>query len=130
MEAPFLYGNGRDVHYSLSMSKRGADIPVEFCLSYGTHCFHHLAADGACLAGGQVTVVAIGQIDADLAGCLHLELVHCLPCLGDVQLIVIVAHNRSLPFGFPESQVAFRQESFFSFRNPILSQRKFRISGV
>jgi len=31
----------------------------------------HLAADGTCLAGGQVTVVAVGQVDADLeAACI------------------------------------------------------------
>ena len=76
-----------------------------------------------------MAVAAALQVDAHLLGGLHLELVHGLPGLGDVELIVIVAHNRSLLFGFPESQVAFRQESFFSFRNPILSQRKFRISG-
>ena len=51
-----------------------------------------------------MTVVAVGQVDADLGCCLHLELVHCLPCLGDVQLIVIVAYIRSLLSGL---------ESFF-----------------
>ena len=29
----------------------------------------HLAADGAGLTGGQVTVVAVGQVDADLPWC-------------------------------------------------------------
>ena len=38
----------------------------------------HLVADGTGLAGGQVTVVAIGLVDADLRSGLHLELVHSL----------------------------------------------------
>ena len=42
--------------------------------SYGTAFFDHLAADGASLTGGQVTVVAALQIHADFLGCLH----HCL----------------------------------------------------
>ena len=60
------------------------------------HLLDHLAADGAGLTGGQVTVVAVGQVDADLLSSLHLELVHSLTGLGDVELVVIVAHNRSL----------------------------------
>ena len=67
--------------------------------SYGTILFYHLTADGTCLAGGQVAVVAVGQVDADLGSCLHLEAVHSLTGLGDIQLvIVIVAHNQSLLF--------------------------------
>ena len=37
--------------------------------AYGPVIFDHLAADGACLAGGQVAVVAIGQVDADFPWC-------------------------------------------------------------
>lgn len=33
------------------------------------HLLDHLAADGAGLAGGQVAVVAVGQIDAHLPWC-------------------------------------------------------------
>ena len=33
------------------------------------HLLDHLAAHGAGLAGGQVTVVAIGQVDADFPWC-------------------------------------------------------------
>ena len=33
------------------------------------HLLDHLATDGAGLTGGQVTVVAVGQIDADLPWC-------------------------------------------------------------
>ena len=51
---------------------------LKFHASYGTHVLDHLTADGACLAGGQVTVVAVGQVDADFGSCLHLELVHGL----------------------------------------------------
>ena len=34
--------------------------------SYGTHLLDHLAADGAGLLGGQVAVVALLEVDADL----------------------------------------------------------------
>ena len=37
--------------------------------SYGTILFDHLAADGAGLAGGQVTVVAVLQVDANFPWC-------------------------------------------------------------
>ena len=40
--------------------------PVERLGSYWTHVFDHLAADGAGLAGGQVAVVALLQVDANL----------------------------------------------------------------
>ena len=33
------------------------------------HLLNHLAADGAGLAGGQVTVVTVGQVNADLPWC-------------------------------------------------------------
>ena len=34
--------------------------------SFGTHLLDHLAADGTGLAGGQVAVVALLEVDADL----------------------------------------------------------------
>ena len=37
--------------------------------SYGTHLLDHLAADGAGFAGGQVTVVTVGQVHANLPWC-------------------------------------------------------------
>ena len=37
--------------------------------SYGPHLLDHLAADGAGFAGGQVAVVAVLQVDADLPWC-------------------------------------------------------------
>jgi hypothetical protein len=46
-----------------------------------------------------VTVVAIGQVDTDLAGCLHLEAVHSLTSLRDIDL-VIVLHIQFSPFAF------------------------------
>mgnify|MGYP007047218525 CR=1 FL=1 len=46
--------------------------PVISCKSrssYGAHVLDHLAADGAGFAGGQVAVVAVLQVDADLPWC-------------------------------------------------------------
>ena len=51
---------------------------VECKGSYGTAFFDHLAANGASLAGGQVTVVTVSQINADFLCSLHLELLHSL----------------------------------------------------
>ena len=116
------------------MSEGSMDISVEFCSSYGTHLLDHLAADGACLTGGQVTVVTIGQVDADLGSCLHLELVHGLTCLGNVQLIVVLStHCDFSPFDLwivSGKQDTFRMESvFFSFRMPSLTKEKKAMSG-
>ena len=44
-------------------------IALKFHASYGTIVLDHLAADGAGLTGGQVTVVAVLQVDADLPWC-------------------------------------------------------------
>ena len=38
--------------------------------SFGTHLLDHLAADGTGLAGGQVAVVALLEVDADLPWCV------------------------------------------------------------
>ena len=112
----FLYQYCCYVLHNLFMTHSSPESSVEFCLSYGTHCFHHLASYGAGFTGGQVTVVAALQVDADLGSCLHLELVHCLPCLGDIQLVVVLAaHSYSLLFKFPERQVAFRSGELLFF---------------
>ena len=65
-------------------------MPVICRASYGAYVLDHLAADGAGLTGGQVTVVAVGQVHAHLAGSLHLELVHCVTGLGNVDLVVVL----------------------------------------
>jgi len=55
------------------------------------HLLDHLAADGTGLLGGQVAVVALLQIDANLTGGLHLELVESFLCFG-YELLVGVRH--------------------------------------
>ena len=52
------------------MSRSNPAIPLIFHASYGIHLLDHLAADGAGFAGGQVTVVAVGQVHANLPWCL------------------------------------------------------------
>ena len=80
--------------------------------SYGTILFDHLAADGAGCAGGQVTVVASGQVDAHFLSSLHLEAVHCLTGLGDIDLVVVrVAHFRTL-LCFLRKENTFRRKRF------------------
>ena len=55
------------------------------------HLLDHLAAHGTSLTGGQVAVVALLQVDADLGSGLHLELVESLASAGDNSLIGTVS---------------------------------------
>ena len=48
------------------MSHRSPALPFGVHASYGPNLLDHLAADGAGLAGGQVAVVALLEVDADL----------------------------------------------------------------
>ena len=96
-----LDGNCGYVLHGLRMTRCNTVMPLIFRSSYGTHLLDHLAADGAGFAGGQVAVVALLEVDADLIGGLHLELVHGLLGLGDVDAVagrIVAAHNRSLLF--------------------------------
>ena len=52
------------------MSRGNAAVSVIARNSYGAHLLDHLAADGAGFPGGQVTVVAFLQVDANLPWCL------------------------------------------------------------
>ena len=69
-----------------------------------SHFFDHLAADRAGLAAGQVAVVALLQVHADFRSGLHFELVHCLPGIGDVQLVVVVAISWAASAAYGGSQ--------------------------
>ena len=87
-----------DILYMTHCNPILSDIIYGSC---GTYVLDHLATDGAGLAGGQVAVIALLEIDAHLVGGLHLELVHSGLGLGDIQLVGrIVAHDRSLLLSF------------------------------
>ena len=64
-----LYGYCRYVLHSLYVTYGNTVMPIKSRSSYGTHVLDHLAADGAGFTGGQVTVVAVGQVDADFPWC-------------------------------------------------------------
>ena len=68
--------------------------------SFGTHFLDHLAADGAGLAGGQVAVVAVLEIDAHFSSGLHLELVHSGLGLRDVELVIVLSRHDDFSFLF------------------------------
>ena len=53
------------------MARSDSILPLEFRSAYGTHLLYHLPANGACLTGSQVAVVAVGQVDADLPWCTY-----------------------------------------------------------
>ena len=53
------------------------------------HLLDHLSADRTGLAGGQIAVVTLLEIDAHLRGGLHLEAVKRVACLGDNTLVCV-----------------------------------------
>ena len=62
----FLYADPHYVPHRLHMPLHDPVISCKSRGSYGAHVLDHLAADGAGFAGGQVAVVAVLQVDADL----------------------------------------------------------------
>ena len=94
------------------MSHRSSTFPFILHSSYGTDIQDHLAADGAGFPGSQMAVVAIGQIDAHFLSDKHLEAVHGLTSLRNIDLIVVgIAHNRFSPFHFLRKPT-FRRKCF------------------
>lgn len=65
----FLYADPHYVPYCLHMPFHDPVVSCKSRSSYGAHVLDHLAADGAGFAGGQVAVVAVLQVDADLPWC-------------------------------------------------------------
>ena len=65
-----LYCHRHYVLHPLTMPHRSPALPLKPRTSYGAHLLDHLAADGAGLTGGQVAVVAVLQIHADLPRCI------------------------------------------------------------
>ena len=103
-----LWDKPEYVPYAVAIIRSDPTFSGKNFASLGYPVLDHLAAHGAGLAGSQMAVVAVGQVDADFACRLHLELVHGFLSLRNVQLIVIVAHIRSLLFTIPEREVTFR----------------------
>ena len=65
----FLYADPHYVPHRLHMPLHDPVISCKSRGSYGAHVLDHLAADGAGFAGGQVAVVTVLQVDADLPWC-------------------------------------------------------------
>ena len=64
--------------------------------SFGYTCFDHLATDAACLTSGQIAVVALLKVYANLIGSFHLELLKGL-------LSLLVCHFDSPSPAYPPS---------------------------
>lgn len=60
---------GSYVLNNLYMTRCNSIVSDIICGSYGTYVLDHLAADGAGFPGGQVAVVAVGQVDAHFPWC-------------------------------------------------------------
>ena len=56
--------------------------PLKPRASYGCHVLDHLTADGTCLLGGEIAVVALLEVDTNLICCFHLKLVQSFLCFG------------------------------------------------
>ena len=124
----YLNADGCYVLHSLHMSHSSTALPLIFCSSFGTNLLDHLAADRAGFPGGQVAVVAIGQVHAHFLCSLHLETVHSLTGLGNVQLVVVrVAHIESL-LCFLRKDNAFRRKHFL-FRTYSLTKVESCMNG-
>ncbi len=67
-----------------------------------------------------MAVVAVLQVDADFLSDKHLEAVHCLTGLGNVQLVVRVDHFCSLLL-LSSDENTFRRKHFL-FRNHSLTK--------
>ena len=80
------------------MARGRAAAAGETHSSYGTHLLDHLAADGAGLAAGEVAVIALLQVDADLTGRLHLEAIHGLAGVRVHEVVAVGGHTITSPF--------------------------------
>ena len=69
MAQMLLNNNTKDVLNTVGITGRNPTDSLKLFSSSGTNVLDHLAADGAGLTGGQVTVVAVGQIDTDFPWC-------------------------------------------------------------
>lgn len=66
---PGLNPQGCDVGNFLYVPRSSAALSDKVRTSPGAHFLDHLAADGAGFPGGQVTIVAVGQVDAHFPWC-------------------------------------------------------------
>ncbi len=62
------------------------------------HLLDHLAADGAGLTAGEIAVVTVFQVNADLSSGLHLEPIHGGASLRDIDPIGLISHCVASPF--------------------------------
>ena len=117
--------------YSMYRRKTAGFALLHALLVSLDHLFDHLAADGTCLTGGQVTVVTIGQVDAHFGCSLHLEAVHCLTGLRNIDLIVVLHSTLSFCLRILlnsllswKAKDAFPQEIDFSFRKASFTRKE------
>ena len=99
--------------------------PVYHYCSYWTYMFNHLAADRASLAGGQIAVVALLEVDADLAGGFHLELVHSGLGSGMLSLLLFLLDIMIFSFSYNCFWFhLFERVLLFGYRKGSLTHKK------
>ena len=96
------------------------------CLIRNTFSLHR-ASNVADFVGSQVTIVATLQVDADFGSCLHLETVHSLTCLGNIDLVAVL-HTKISPL-LSSDENTFRRKHFL-FRGHSLAKVGICMNGV
>ena len=95
-------GNILNAH---TVPDRRAAFPCEAQSMYGTHLLHHLTAYGTGLTAGQIAVIALLEVYADLGSCLHFEAIHCRACfryhalIRTIFVLVMFVRSFSIRFG-------------------------------
>ena len=106
----------------LHISRRNSADSLKLFGSYGTHLLDHLAADGACLTGGQVTVVTVGQIDADFACLISILNLSIASRAWGTLIWLLFFIPKSLLLHSSEENT--RRRKYFLFRTLILTSGK------
>ena len=114
-----LNGNCGYVMHSLHMPCGNLAVSVEFCDSSGTHIFYHLPSNEADFTGGQVTVVAVGQVDTNTscAACI-LKRSIASRAWGTLIWLLFFIPNALLLLSSDEN---ISRREHFLFRNPNLA---------
>ena len=116
----------------MDVAHRNPTDSRKFFASPGTNILDHLAADTACLTGSQVTVVTVGQLDADLGSLMSiLNLSMASRDKGNVPLTqVLSTHCDFSPsIVFRKARRFHLENDFFLSASPSLTKVGFHMNG-
>ena len=64
-------------------------LPAHGALGLFDEAFGHIAADISCLTGGQIAVIALLEVDTQLAGDFIFHIVQRVLCLRHIDLVAV-----------------------------------------